>query len=374
MIGPREFFLEPTERALNIKIVLGDDRTVRVVGVGNMTFERESFPPLKVMDVLYVLGMKKNLISVSAMEKKGFDVTFSGGKVLMHPRGDLITLAKVIGVRFRKLYNISFQSAGALVSSTSVSTHTSTTNSRYLCELWHEKMVHMHHGALRVLRDITTRVLDFSVEHYEVCRGCALGKYTKFPLPTNNNRCIGSSRICVGTGTPGLVGRPSGSPDLGVEDEFPNGESYSGKRRLKWIQDTLKEVKFIGPLKRMNRESVPSEQFCSYVAKATNIVDSKPTSYEDFYIQEVWREAMGEEYASIIKNNAWEVVPRAEGKPVVTSRWLYKIKHVADDNIEKLKARFVAKRFSQIKGVDYDETFTPVAWYTSIRSLISITA
>lgn len=43
-----------------------------------MTFERESLPPLKVMDVLYVLGMKKNLISMSAMEEKVFDVTFSG--------------------------------------------------------------------------------------------------------------------------------------------------------------------------------------------------------------------------------------------------------------------------------------------------------
>eukprot|EP00253_Pinus_taeda_P007659 PITA_07659 len=83
---------------------------------------------------------------------------------------------------------------------------------------------------------------------------------------------------------------------------------------------------------------------------------------------------MVEEYASIIKNNVWEVVPRPKGKSVVTSRWLYNIKHVADGSIKKFKARFVARGFSQIKGVDYDETFVPVARYTSIRSLISITA
>eukprot|EP00253_Pinus_taeda_P024496 PITA_24496 len=46
---------------------------------------------------------------------------------------------------------------------------------------------------------------------------------------------------------------------------------------------------------------------------------------------------MVEEYASIIKNNVWEVVPRPEGKSVVTSRWLYKIKHVADGSIKKFK-------------------------------------
>ena len=68
-----------------------------------------------------------------------------------------------------------------------------------------------------------------------------------------------------------------------------------------------------------------------------------------------------EEYNSIMKNGVWEVVSRPEGKTVVISKWLYKIKHVADGNIEKYKAWFVAPGFSQIKGVDYDETFASIA-------------
>eukprot|EP00253_Pinus_taeda_P002301 PITA_02301 len=75
-----------------------------------------------------------------------------------------------------------------------------------------------------------------------------------------------------------------------------------------------------------------------------------------------------------MKNDVWEVEPRPEGKSVVTSRWLYKVKHAADGSIEKFKARFVAKGFSQGEGVDYEETFAPVARYTSIRSIISIAA
>ena len=78
-----------------------------------------------------------------------------------------------------------------------------------------------------------------------------------------------------------------------------------------------------------------------------------------------------EEYNSIMKNGVWEVVPRPEGKSAVTSKWLYKIKHVADGSIEKFKARFVACGFSQVKGVDYDETFAPVARFSSIRAVIS---
>ena len=176
----------------------------------------------------------------------------------------------------------------------------------------------------------------------------------------------GSSRTGAGTGTLGSVGRPSSSLDWGAEDEVPYGEASSGKRRSKWLQDTLKEVESFGRLKRVNRESLPPKRFCSYVAKATNIVDSEPTSYEEVTSQEEWREAMVEEYASIIKNNVWEVVPRPEGKSVVTSKWLYKIKHVADGSIEKFEARFVARASSQREGVDYDETFAPIARYTSI--------
>ena len=71
-----------------------------------------------------------------------------------------------------------------------------------------------------------------------------------------------------------------------------------------------------------------------------------------------------------MKNDVWDIVPRLEGKFVVTSKWIYKIKHVADGRIEKYKARFVARGFSQKEGIDYEETFAPVARYTSIRSVL----
>jgi hypothetical protein len=83
---------------------------------------------------------------------------------------------------------------------------------------------------------------------------------------------------------------------------------------------------------------------------------------------------MVEEYDSIVRNDVWDVVLRPVGKSVVTSRWLYKTKIVVDGSIEKHKARFVARGFSQIEGVDYDETFAPVARYNSIKSIIAITA
>eukprot|EP00253_Pinus_taeda_P001887 PITA_01887 len=85
---------------------------------------------------------------------------------------------------------------------------------------------------------------------------------------------------------------------------------------------------------------------------------------------------MMEEYYSIIRNSVWDVIPRPEDKSAVSSRWLYKVKQAADGSVEKHKARFVARGFSQVEGFDYDETFAPVArlkqaphaWYTWINS------
>ena len=75
---------------------------------------------------------------------------------------------------------------------------------------------------------------------------------------------------------------------------------------------------------------------------------------------------MIEDYESIMKNYGWDVVPRPKGKSIVTSKWIYKIKHVVDSSIEKYKAIFMDRGFSQKEGIDYEETFAPVARYTSI--------
>eukprot|EP00253_Pinus_taeda_P027010 PITA_27010 len=70
---------------------------------------------------------------------------------------------------------------------------------------------------------------------------------------------------------------------------------------------------------------------------------------------------MVEEYESIIQNNVCDVFPRPQDKLVVSSRWLYKVKQIADGTIEKHKARLVSRGFSQVEGINYDETFAPIA-------------
>ena len=68
-----------------------------------------------------------------------------------------------------------------------------------------------------------------------------------------------------------------------------------------------------------------------------------------------------------MKNDVWDIVPKPEGKSIVSSKWIFKIKHAADASIEKYKTIFVARGFSQKEGIDYEETFAPIARYTLIR-------
>jgi hypothetical protein len=114
--------------------------------------------------------------------------------------------------------------------------------------------------------------------------------------------------------------------------------------------------------------------FSSYMDLMCDLLEKEPTFFEESIQKKQWADVMTEEYQSIIKNDVWEIVPRPKRKDVVFSKWLYKIKHVVDGSIEKYKERFVAHGFSQKEGIDYEEMFSPVAIYTSIRTIISLAA
>ncbi|KAI5333988.1 hypothetical protein L3X38_024121 [Prunus dulcis] len=87
-----------------------------------------------------------------------------------------------------------------------------------------------------------------------------------------------------------------------------------------------------------------------------------------------WQEAMNAELEMIEKNNTWELVERPADKPVIGVKWVFKTKLNLDGTVQKHKARLVAKGYSQKPGIDYNETFAPVARLDTIRTLIALAA
>ncbi|GKD01192.1 retrotransposon protein, putative, ty1-copia subclass [Tanacetum coccineum] len=104
---------------------------------------------------------------------------------------------------------------------------------------------------------------------------------------------------------------------------------------------------------------------------------NKPTNYKAVMLDaesDKWLDAMNAEIQSMKDNQVWRLVDLPPNCKTVGSKWLFKKKTDMDGNVHTYKARLVAKGFTQTYGVDYEETFSPVADIRAIRILIAIAA
>ena len=97
------------------------------------------------------------------------------------------------------------------------------------------------------------------------------------------------------------------------------------------------------------------------------VEDVEPTCFEDAVGHAHWDAPMNEEMAALDANKTWDLVPLPKDKKAIGCKWVYKIKHNADGSISRYKARLVAKGYAQTYGIDYDETFSPVARMATVR-------
>jgi hypothetical protein len=97
----------------------------------------------------------------------------------------------------------------------------------------------------------------------------------------------------------------------------------------------------------------------------------EPNCFEEDNKDEFWNKAMDEELDQIEKNDTWELVPIPKNKNVIGTKWVFRNKLNEDGQVTRNKARLVCKGYAQIKGIDFEETFAPVARMEAICLLLS---
>jgi len=131
--------------------------------------------------------------------------------------------------------------------------------------------------------------------------------------------------------------------------------------------------------RRSTREMRPPTRFSEEFATAKLAFSNhdEPQTFKEALSRpdgKQWEKAALTEYESILRNQTWEIVDLPQGRKAIGSKWVFKLKLDSEGNIDRYKARIVAKGYSQVEGIDFNETFAPVAKFTSIRILFAIAA
>jgi hypothetical protein len=99
---------------------------------------------------------------------------------------------------------------------------------------------------------------------------------------------------------------------------------------------------------------------------------SEPVSYHDVILHPEWQHAMAEDIIALEQTGTWDLVPCPPRVCPIICKWVYKVKTRSDGSLERYKACLVARGFQQEHGRDYDETFSPVAYMTTIHTLLTM--
>ena len=124
------------------------------------------------------------------------------------------------------------------------------------------------------------------------------------------------------------------------------------------------------PLSNFLSYSHLSPSHCHYALSITTHTEPRTFNEENKF--ECWRQAMKNELDALANTGTWTLVDLPPRVKPIGCRWVYKIKYHADGTIERFKGRLVAKGYNQIEGLDYTNTFSPVAKLTNVRLVLAL--
>jgi hypothetical protein len=163
-----------------------------------------------------------------------------------------------------------------------------------------------------------------------------------------------------------------------LEKEFLTRKISGRSVQLEEVQET--QVMEDSTVEEPMIEETPATRRSERLRRVRDVLlldNDEPSTYDEAMMgpnSEEWLKAMRSEIESMDDNQVWKLVDPPDGVKTIECKWVYKKKTDMDGNVYIYKARLVAKGFRQVQGVDYDETFSPVAMLKSVRIILAIAA
>ncbi|CAH9060191.1 unnamed protein product [Cuscuta europaea] len=328
MSGSKDMFQDIDDTRKGV-VRLGDGKQLTVEGLGTISVHTEEGKKKLLSNVQYVPQLAHNLLSVGQLVSGGYSVTFENGMCAIKDGSTDEGLLKA-GMGKNKLFplDLSIHCGRALV-----------VKGEDNAKLWHLRNVIFDEDA----------AWDWKTENQNEEE---TQRFISFDTATDPDQ------------TP--VQTPISSPSASTTSSPPTTPLNPHSHTTDGTQDSDSSS---SELPRKVRSLIDIYDSCSFA-----LVVTEPSNYEEAATHTEWTQAMEEEIKAIEKNQTWDLVTLPRDRSVIGLKWVYKTKYNSDGSISKHKARLVAKGYAQQEGIDYEETFSPVARFETVRIVLALAA
>ncbi|GJZ94027.1 zinc finger, CCHC-type containing protein [Tanacetum coccineum] len=340
---------------------MGNVATEPIKGLGSVNLVFTSGNSLLLNNVVYVPGIRKNLVSGIVLNNNGYKQVMESDKYILSRHGNFIGFGYLNGM-FKLNLDVSFIKNSVCMASTSSS------NNCGKSKLWHARLGHVHYKRLIDMSKLSLIPAfelngekcktpnDYVSVHYVIdSRDADFGnedRFTSLPKPAD----MTASSSNFGTSDQ-VTDTPPEPSEARRSVRARKAKSFGDDFQLYLVEGSRNEIDFL-------------YQYCFNI-------DEDPRTYSEAMASRdagFWKEAIQDEMDSIMHNNTWKLADLPPGCKPLGSKWIFKRKMKVDGSIDKYKARLVIQGFRQKEGIDFFDTYAPVARITTIRLLLALAA
>jgi hypothetical protein len=157
---------------------------------------------------------------------------------------------------------------------------------------------------------------------------------------------------------------------------FEDEDTSADPPKRSWVKNNHPPQQLLGTIdegRRLRSRVIhPTSEVANQVSHNCYLAQTEPKKFDEALQDEGWVSAMHDELHQFTRNDVWTLVPHPAEQNIIGTKWIFKNKTDEHGTVVQNKACLVAQGYTQIKGIDFDETFSPVARLESIRILLSI--